>query len=111
MQNARLISTVKALKDEMKSTVSKQEKALDTRIPPMTQKYILERLEKESTIERSIQTLTERMEVVEKNLPLVLQNHITQAKLLKNLFSTHSGSSFLPLVDNKKGRYKRRING
>ena len=50
---------------------------MDVKIPPMTLKYILERLKKESTIERSIHTLTARMKVIEKNLQLVLQNQIT----------------------------------
>ena len=69
-----LISTVKSLREEMKNKRSKQETDMDVRIPPMTQKYIVERLKKESTIERTIQTLTTRMEAVEKNLQLVLQN-------------------------------------
>ena len=48
MQNAGLMSTIKALKDEMEPNVSKQEKAMNTKIPPMTQKYILERIKRES---------------------------------------------------------------
>ena len=80
---------------------------MDARIPPMTQKYILEKLKKESAIERSIQTLNERMAFVEKNLHMVLQNQLTQAELLKTLLSTHSGSSFLPFDDNKKGEKER----
>ena len=70
----------------------------------MTQKYILERLKKESTIERSIKTLTERMEVVERNLQLLLKNQINQAELLQTPLSTHSRSSFLQLMITKKGR-------
>ena len=70
---------------------------MDVRIPPMTQKYILERFKKKSTIEISIQTLTERMEVVEKNLGLDLQNQITQAEFLNKLFATHSRSSTLSI--------------
>ena len=102
IKNVGLISAVKSLRAEMDDTKSKQEAAMDVRIPPMTQKYILERLKKESTIERSIQTLTSRMEAVEKNLQLVLQNQITQVELLKKLLTTHSGSSSIQLDDNKK---------
>ena len=43
-------------------------KAMDKRISPMTRKYILERLKKESTVERSIQPLNEGMAAIEKNL-------------------------------------------
>ena len=101
MQNVGLISTVKSLREEMENIASKKEDAMDVKIPPITQKYILERLKKESTIERSIQILTERMEAVEKNLQLVLLNQITQGELLNKLLATHSGSSSLPLDDNK----------
>ena len=107
MQNAGLISTVKSLRKEMDNTKSKQEVAMDVRIPPMTQKYILERLKKESTIERTIQNLNIRIEAVEKNLQLVLQNQITQDELLKKLLATHSESSSLPLDDNKKGEKEK----
>ena len=107
MQNVGLISTVKSLREEMDNTKLKQEVAMDVRIPPMTQKYILERLKKESTIERNVQTLNTRMEVVDKNLQLILQNQITQAELLNKLLATHSGSSSLPLDDNKKGKKEK----
>ena len=53
-QNARLMSAVKKLKNEMKSTTSKQNEVMDTRIPPLTQKHILERFRKEYTIDKSI---------------------------------------------------------
>ena len=102
MQNARLLSSIKTLKDDLESTASKKEKAMDIRIPPMTQKLILERLIKEFSIDISIQDLTTRMSSVEKKIQLVLQNHITQVDLLKNLLSTHSGSSSILFNDNKK---------
>ena len=75
---------------------------MDVKLPPMTQKHILERRKKESTIDRSIQTLNERMTTVERNLGMVLQNQITQAELLISLLATHSGSSSLPMDDKKK---------
>ena len=107
MQNVGLLSTIKALKDGLESTTSKQKKAMDTRIPPMTQNLMLERLIKESSTDRSIQDLTTKMSSVEKPLQLVLQNQITQANLLKNLFSTYSVSSSLPVDDNKKGEKEK----
>ena len=110
MQNDGLISTVRSLREEMDNTRSKQEAAMDVRIPPVTHKYILERLKVESTIERTIQTLTTKMEAIERNLQLVLQNQITQAEFLNKLLATHSGSTSLALDDNKKGRKKRMIN-
>ena len=76
---------------------------MDVRLPPMTQRQILDKLSKESTIEILVQDLTSRMEVVEKNLGLVLQNQITQDELLKQLIATHPRSSSLPMDDNKKG--------
>ena len=91
----------------MEDTTSKHEKSMDTRVPPMTQKHILERLKKESTIERSIQTLNERMAAVEKNLGMILQNQITHAELLRSLLATHSRSSSLPMDDNKKGEKEK----
>ena len=102
MQNTGLISAVKSLREEMDNIKSKQEAAMDVRIPPMTQKHILERLKKESTIDRSIQTLNERMAAVEKNLGMVLQNQITQVELFRSLLATHFGSSSFPMDDNKK---------
>ena len=107
MQNAGLQSTIKSLRDELDDTRSKQEAAMDVRLPPMTQRQILERLRKESTIERSVKDLTSRMEAVERNLGLVLQNQITQAELLNQLLATHSGSSSLPVDDNKKGEKEK----
>ena len=71
------------------------------------QKHILERLKKESTIERSVKNLTSRMEAVGKNLGLVLQNQITQAELLRSLLATHSRSYSLPMYDNKKGEKEK----
>ena len=103
MLNAGLQSTIRSLKEELDDTMSKQEAALNVKLPPMTQKQILERLRKESTIERSVKELTSRMEAVERNLGLVLRNQITQAELLNQLLSTHSGSSSLPVDDKKKG--------
>ena len=50
MQNVGLQSTIKSLREELDNTKSKQEAALDARLPPMTQKQILERLKKESII-------------------------------------------------------------
>ena len=47
------------------------------------------------------------MEAVERNLGLVLQNQITQAELLSQLLSTHSGSFSLPVDDNKKGEKEK----
>ena len=47
------------------------------------------------------------MSSVEKTLQLVLQNQITHAELLKNLLSTHFGSSSLPFDDNKKGEKEK----
>ena len=47
------------------------------------------------------------MEAVERNLRLVLQNQITQAKLLNQLLTTHSESSSLPEDDNKKGEKEK----
>ena len=109
IQNAGLLSSIKALKDGLESTASKQEKAMDTSIPPMTQKLILERLKKKkkSPIDISIQDLTTRISLVEKNLQLVLQNQITQVDLLKNLLSTQSESPYLPIYDNKKGEKEK----
>ena len=104
MHNAGLIFAVKSLREEMNDTRSKQEATMDVRIPPMNQKYILERLKKEYTMERTIQTLTSRIEAVEKNLQLVLQNQITQAELLNKLLTTHFGSLSIQLDDNKKGK-------
>ena len=107
MQNAGLLSSLKDLKDDMESTASNQNEAIDTRISPMTQRYILERLKRESTVERSILNLNERMIAVDKNLQLVIQNQITQDELLQNLLSTHSGISYLPFDDNKKGEKEK----
>ena len=80
----------------------KQEAAMDVRLPPMTQRQILERLRKESIIERSVKDLTSRMEAVERNLGLVFQNQITQDELLNQLLATHFGSSSLPVDDKNK---------
>ena len=90
MQNAGLQSTIKYLREEMDDTKSKQEAAMDVRLSPMTQSQILYRLRKKSMIKRSFKDLTSRMEVVEKNLELVLQNQITQDVLLKQLLATDS---------------------
>ena len=50
MQNADLQSTIKSLREELDNIKSKQEVALDARLPPMTHKQILEKLRKEFTI-------------------------------------------------------------
>ena len=47
------------------------------------------------------------MPSIEKTLQSVLQNQITQAEVLKNLLSTHSGSSSLQVVVNKKGEKEK----
>ena len=109
MQSVGLISDVKELNDDMKSTASKQQKAMDARIPLMTQGHILEWLRKDSNIEQSINTLTDRMSSVEKNLQLVLQKQITQVELLQQLLNTHSGSLSLKVDDNKKGEKDGRV--
>ena len=110
IQNVGLMSTIKTLKDEMESTASKQEKAMNTRILPMTQKHIGERLKREFTIERSIETLNERMTYVEQNLQLVLQNR----SLMLNFFKDYSllilEAHPFQLMITKRGRKRRMVN-
>ena len=104
MQNVGLQSTIKSLREELDNTKSKaRSHSLDAKLPLMTQRQILEILRKESTIERSVKELSSRMEAVERNLGLILQNQITQAELLNQLLSTHYGSSSLPVDNYKKG--------
>ena len=47
------------------------------------------------------------MAAVEKNLEMIPQNQITQVELLRSLLATFSGSSSLPMDDNKKGEKEK----
>ena len=80
---------------------------MDKRHPPMTSQLIMDKLKKESLIDNTLKDLTKRMEKVEANLQLVLQNQITQTELLSKLIFTKSGDTSFSLDDNKKGEKEK----
>ena len=66
---------------------------MDARHPPMTSKLILDKLKNESLLESTVKDLTHRMSKVEANLQLVLQNQVTQTKILAKLLLFHIWSN------------------